>query len=156
MKSKSGSKPKTSGLKKKIDLIQLSDEFRRNAAFENPRTVLAIVEEARNFAVLATWHDPSNRQNDDLCEKLIENVRTLAALAKDLGASEISLPVNGDRRSPFARFFNSNVRPALADLPVKIRLRKQEYTRDLSELGPVDHNIRTALDIPGNSKCGVG
>lgn len=135
------------GFLKRIDTLELSDAFRRHAAFDNPKAVQDLVKEARAFAALSTWFDPYEKfRHKELREKLAQSVERMADLAVKLGVDEISLPVSGDPRSSFAQFFERDVLPAL-DLPVTVALQKTPYARDLAQLGPIDLKIQTALDI---------
>lgn len=135
------------GFLKRLDTLEISDAFRRHAVFDKPEAVRQLVKEARAFAALSTWFDPYETfRHRELIEKMGQSVERMAALAAKLGADEISLPVSGDPRSAFARFFEQKVLPAL-DLPVTVTLQKTPYAKDLAQLGPIDLKIKTALDI---------
>ena len=67
------------------------------------------------------------------------------AYLPDLINAATGVPVSGDPRSSFARFFEKQVLPAL-DLPVRATLQKTEYAKDLSPLGPIDGRRKTAID----------
>lgn len=135
------------GFLKRIDTLELSDAFRRHAGFDRPKTVAKLVTEARNFAALSTWFDPYEKfRHKELQEKLGKSVERMAQLAVRLGVDEITLPVSGDPRSGFARFFEQKVLPGL-DLPVAVTLQKAAYSKDLAQLGPIDLGVKTALDI---------
>jgi hypothetical protein len=137
---------KNIGLGRKINLIKLSDAFRRHAQYDDQKTVAELVREAGKFARLSTWYDPYEKfRHGDLAQSLGKSVRHIAELAEKLGAEKVVLPVSGDPASPFAGFFNKHVLPDL-DLPVKATLQKKEYNTDLSELGPVDWRYKTAID----------
>ncbi len=134
------------GIGRKINLIKLSDAFRRHAEYDNREIVAALVKEAGKFARISTWFDPGEEfRHKELKQNLGASVQRMADLAAQLGAEKLVLPVSGDPRSSFAEFFNEKVLPRL-DLPVKAKLQKKEYNTDLSHLGPIDWRYKTAID----------
>lgn len=143
MKQKS---PRNSGFKTSVDLIELSDAFRRHASYKDPLLVQELVKEARQFTTLSTWYDYSESfRHKDLSMKLTVSVMRIASLAVQLKLDEVTLPVSGDPRSPFASFFTHRVLPEL-QLPVKVSLQSGEYAKDLSHIGRIDKRIKTSLD----------
>ncbi len=133
------------GLARVLDAVALSDAFRRHASYDYPAMVAEVVTDARAVSVLLTWFDtPDN----GLIELLRHHVARAAGFAHKLGAEQLILPVDGHRDSLIAQFFRSKVMtPAFAaTLPVKVSLQTSEYKRDLSGLGPIDADIKTALD----------
>ena len=134
------------GLGRTIDVIKLSDAFRRHARYDDRKTVRALVHEAARFSRLSTWYDPQEKfRHAELSEKLSATVQRMADLAVLLGAKGIELPVSGDSRSFFARFFNKKISPVL-HLPVTVTLQKKEYKTDLSHLGRIDWRYKTPID----------
>jgi hypothetical protein len=137
------------GFKTRLDLVELSDAFRRHAKFDNQDAVRAIVVEARKVAVLSTYYHgehpdlPENQSND---ERIRQEIIRLADLAAKLGADEVVLPHTGDQHSWNARRIQENVLNGL-DLPVKMVLQPDEYKRDMSDIGRIDKRIKTALDV---------
>ena len=133
------------GLGKTINLIKLSDAFRRHAHFDDVETVRELVREASKFGRLSTWYDPHEKfRHADLKEKFGAITTRIAELAEKLGAKSVELPVT-DKYTSFARFFNKQVLPGL-DLPVTAKLQNNEYRTDLSALGPIDWRYKTAID----------
>ena len=140
-------KNKNIGLGKTIDMIELSDAFRRRAPYTSPEAVHDLVLEGHRFAGLSTWYGPTETfRNRALIGDLGKKVTRMAAQAAALGAESLELPVSGDRRSVFARFFNRHVLPTL-DLPVNVSLQTTEYQADLAYLGPIDKRYHTAIDF---------
>lgn len=139
-------KDKNVGFSKKIDTIELSDAFRRHAAYGRPELVKEMVKEARKFAAAVTWyHTHETWFHERVTKNVTESVTRMAEIAKQLGADELTLPVTSDTRAMFTNFFNKKILPAL-DLPVKVTLQQGEYTKDLSHLGKIDFRIKTAID----------
>lgn len=137
------------GFTRVIDTVELSDAFRRHAAYDYPALVARLVESARSVAVLSTWYDHSETMmHAELTQKLRTEIRQAALIASRIGTDQLILPVDGHRDSLFARYFKKTVMAEdfAATLPVKVKLQSQEYRRDLSALGPIDPAIKTALD----------
>jgi hypothetical protein len=139
---------KTPELEKKLDLIELSDAFRRHASFENQQDMKALVKKAREFAVLTTHYFgeypalPENRKND---ENLRRCVLEIADMARVLKIDSVVLPCADGPDSWVAGRINDEVLRDL-DLRVKFSLQKEAYGIDFSSLGPIDADIPTALD----------
>lgn len=139
---------KTYGLETSLDLLALSDAFRRHAAFPNPDIARQLVEEARKVAVLSTYYYTEHAdlpENKKVDMQLRGHVREIANLASQIGADHVVLPLTGDRRSWVARRVNNDVLKNL-DLPLKVTQQKSVYSLDLSAIGPIDKEIKTALD----------
>lgn len=135
------------GFSKKIDCIELSDAFRRHAGFDEPALVREMVVQARRFAAATTWYHPAETWfHERVLKNTTEAARRMGEIAEKLGVTEITLPVSGDRRALFTKFFHKEVLPALRDLPVKVTLQQGEYAKDLSHLGRIDHRFKTAID----------
>ena len=136
-------------MKSTINLIKLSDAFRRRADMRNDKTATALVKEARKIAALSTWYYPeypTGGMNNEVDRKMKKEITRLAEIAARLKVDEVILPLRGDRRSWIARRVEENVLQDL-DLPVKVSLQKEEYDRDLSALGPINRRVKTALDV---------
>ncbi|HYD18880.1 MAG TPA: hypothetical protein VEF76_10415 [Patescibacteria group bacterium] len=134
------------GFQRKIDTIELSDAFRRHAQYPEQALVKEMVKQARHFAAATTWYNPAETWfHKGVTEKITKSVTRMAEIAAKLGADEIALPVTGDARSPFTKFFEQKILPTL-DLPVKVTLQKHEYKKDLTKLGRIDRRIKTAID----------
>ena len=137
------------GFKKKaVDLVELSDAFRRHATYRNPELVAKLVKEARWFAATSTNYDggyPQLGSNDDVDSYLIKCLKRISDIAVQLGIEKITLPVDGDRRSWNARRIQKNVLKDI-DLPVRFVLQDTEYNRDLSHVGPINWRFKTALN----------
>jgi len=135
------------GFSRKIDTVELSDAFRRHASFGQPELVRDMVHEARKFAAATTWyHTHETWFHERVEQNAIKAINRMAEIAAKLGASEIELPVSGDRRAMFTKFFETKIRPQLAGLPVKFTLQQGEYAKDLTHLGRIDKRIKTAID----------
>jgi len=134
------------GFQKNIDVVELSDAFRRHARFDDAEAVRDLVHEARRFTAFSTWYDPAETfRHRDLTDSMRHSISRMAALAVRLGADEIELPVSGDPRNPVAGFIQRKVL-GLDSLPVKVSLQKGEYNKDFSLMGRIDRRIKTPID----------
>lgn len=140
--------PSQPGFKKTLDLIKLSDAFRRHAYDCNKdyKVIKELVAESRRFSGFATWYAPTEQfRHKKLSENLQESLTRIAKLAEKLDVDEVQLPITGDRRSSFTEFFNSMVKPANTS-SVDIHLQRGTYTENLSTLGKIDRRIKTSID----------
>lgn len=139
---------KTSGFENRLNLIVLSDAFRRHAPLPDHDLAESLVDKAREVAVLSTYYYPEypdlpeNRRVD---ARLRDAIQKIARLAQKMGIDHVVLPLDGDSRSWVAQRLKKSV---LKDLesPVRVTLQKTVYRSDLSSFGPIDKGIKTALD----------
>jgi len=137
---------------KKLDLIELSDVFRRHAGFDSKdglkrQQAKFYVEAARRVAVLCTYylHEyPGFERNFDLDRDIAGEIRKIADRAQKDGLTEVVLPILQNRYDRNAVRIGAVLK--MTSLPIKVTLREKPYTRNMSAYGPVDGGIRTAVD----------
>ncbi len=134
---------------KKLDLIELSDIFRRHATLagtQHAPVEAELVEAACRFACLATWYDPYEKfRHQELARQLADCANLIGTLAARIGMEEVELPVSGAPGNPFADFFKQQVEPLLTP-GIDLHLQKGVYRQDLSSLGAIDSTVKTVLD----------
>lgn len=136
-------------LKKKTDLVELSDVFRRQASFGDKAAARKLVKAARRVACLSTYYYgeyPNSPMNDNADAALTKEVIKLAELAASLKIRAVVLPLSGDRRSWIGRRVRKNVLDGLS-LPVKVTLQSGYYKKNMAAFGRINGRIKTALDI---------
>ncbi len=135
------------GFNRSIDTVELSDAFRRHAHFGRPDLVKDMVKQARHFAAATTWyHTHETWFHRRVLENTMKSITRMAELAEKLGVDHVTLPVSGDNRAMFTKFFEKKIKPAITHLPVKFSLQNGEYNKDLTPLGRIDHRYKTAVD----------
>ncbi|MGZ9097976.1 MAG: hypothetical protein ACXW30_06755 [Micavibrio sp.] len=138
---------KNHGFENTLNIIALSDAFRRHAVFANPADVQKLVEDGRKIAVFSTYYYPEYPtlpENKKVDEKIREVITGIAGTASRLNVDTVILPLTGDRRSWITRRVNQILKDM--DLPVKMSLQKGVYGTDLSSVGAIDKDIKTVLD----------
>lgn len=137
----------------KIDLIELSDVFRRHAHFSRKGTLQKneaklLVEATRRIVCLSSWHLPEYRNiigNTQVDCEIQKEILNISLIAQRAGLQKITLPLKYNRRDWHAASVKSlfgNLR-----LPVSVRMRKGDYKIDMSSFGKIDKEVKTALDI---------
>ena len=134
---------------KKVDLVELSDVFRRHAGFDDQDTAKKLVKATRRVACLSTWYMPEYGQkfghNKSVDEEITKEIKRMVKLAEKLKIKEIVLPFEKHEDSWIAKRIQKKVLDNLS-LPVTVRLRTGSYRRDNVEFGRIDKRIKTALD----------
>lgn len=135
------------GLGETINLIRLSDAFRRHAAYKQHFMVESLVQEARHFAANLTYYygeDPKSSVNDSVAECVKIRLLKMAALAHHLGGKTVELPVSSHNKV-MTDFIRKQVMPSL-ELPVHFVFQRRQYRDVLLSIGKVDPEIQTVLD----------
>lgn len=138
---------KNHGFENTLNIVALSDAFRRHAAFSNPGDVQKLVEDGRKIAVLSSYYYPEYQnlsENRKVDEGIRQVIADIAETAQRLNVDTVILPLTGDRRSWITRRVNQILKDM--DLPVKMSLQKGVYGTDLSSVGAIDKGIKTVLD----------
>lgn len=139
---------KTIGLSEKVNLIELSDAFRRHAEFDDPRLAQGMVHCSREFLGLLSHYYPEHSElpeNKETANSLKRVLYVMIGMAAAAEVDEIVLPVGGD--NPFADFLRHEVLDKLVPTwDVKLSLQEETYSSDRSDIGPIDKSIRTVLD----------
>ena len=145
-------------LKKTVHLVELSDVFRRHAAFDRKDDAARqLVKATRRIASLATYYRPEYPQggmNAEVDARLKSEIRHLAALAQKFKIKEVILPFEKDQSNWIMRRIQNNVVDCLS-LPVAVLFQEREYNRDMSSFGRIDRRIKTVLDIGLRGVAGI-
>ena len=139
---------KNCGVETILDMVKLSDAFRRHAEFTDADDMKKIVEIGRRIAVQSTYYYPEypdmpgNRRVD---QNIKGDIMEIADIAHRLNIDTVILPLAGDQRSWIAQRIRGIVK-TIINPQVKISLQKGPYSIDLSHLGAIDKGINTVLD----------
>lgn len=131
-----------------LDIVALSDAFRRGGRFNKPKTVANIVEAGRKLVGQLSNYYPEyeNMDQSTLASGLKDTLLTIAKLAQRLEVDEVILPVRGARQDSFSRFLRDKVLKGL-NAPVKISFQKAAYSdKNADAIGMIDSSIKTVLD----------
>lgn len=142
-----------------IDLIELSDWFRRQKPFVDPanedssyRQSKEIVSLTREFAAALTYYHGElpaiSRVNRWALKDLWSVVEKMDVAMKDIVADEIILPASA--ALPFAETLKSEVMRG-----TRFALQTEAYTKDLSVVGPIYPEVRTVLDEGYRGLCDI-
>jgi len=131
--------------KKSLDLLVLSDTFRRAGAVRLEFDAY-MVRKAREFACLATyWRREYGillPENKRFLGKMTLVAKTIAFHGKDHGLTEIILPHEGV--SEFAKILKEQVlSPIIKETGIRLKLQEDDYYVDNTN---IDRKIRTCLD----------
>jgi len=142
-------KEKNVGFSNKVDLIELSDAFRRHAEFDNARLAQELVEHSRALlCILSNYmpEHPSLPENKQVVESMEHRLQYIVGLADAMDMDEVVVPI-ADNGSPLSDLFKEDVlKPVAAISPIKISMPESAYSADLSALGPVDKKVKTVFD----------
>jgi len=137
--------------KTKINLIELSDIFRRSAAkFDNEFLAKKLVKATKRIVVLSTYYMPEypNLPENKLIDKKIKaELENILGLIKYTNINEIILPFEDHKDFWQAnRIKNKIIDRLLTSSSIKIKLHIGQYDKDNSFFGAINKSVKTALD----------
>ena len=137
--------------RKKVNLIELSDVFRRSAVkFDKEELAAELVKSTRNLVCLSSHYMPEypdlaeNKLVDKKIQKELEHV---LEIAEKLKINEIVLPFEKHTSFWHAIRIQDEVIYKLHHSPVKITLHKGVYNKDNIKFGSIKTGTKTALDM---------
>jgi hypothetical protein len=145
-----------------IDIISLSDHFRRHADFGDEHYLARIlVKEGKKFCNFLTWYDlwadayetkkgdhgmainTVIARNRQVVEQLREIISTMVMTADHYGAKEIVLPLSV--QDPHSDMIKKRILDGLSPR-VKVSFQEGTYDTNLEHVGRIDHRFSTAID----------
>lgn len=128
-------------------IVELSDMYRRGAAFTNQEAAASIVEYGRRFACAATYlygeYDADHWTNKEALDKISVILQTIDETAAGSGMPSIELPMGEE--DPYAKMIQEHVLDKNS-YKVDFFFQDREYKKDLSDMGQIIPQVKTVLD----------
>ena len=138
----------------KLDLLELSDKFRRASGPANKHQAFELVQLTKKLGGELTWYYPEYRDKSELnaraAKNIAQTIHEIARRAKQQGFNSVTLPLTTEMDG-YKNLTAGWLKRAVLDkenFDVPVMLAPAPYDVDLSGEGPInlDHTELTILD----------